>query len=227
MRPRWRDSFAPFRRCCVTAKSLAYHDRSDGGLAVCALEMAFAGRCGFDIDLAALGVNDESGAVAALFAEELGAVLQVAEADAAMVRARFADVGLGAYVHDLGIPQQQRRVDVQSRPHDLARCRRRGVATSLGGNQLSHAADARRSRLRGRRVRAHFCGRSRHARNAHVRSGRRRGSAVREPWRAPACRGVARAGCEQPSRNGRGVRSCRLRSRRRAHVRSARESPER
>ena len=77
-------------------KVLAYHDRSDGGLAVCALEMAFAGRCGFDIDLAALGVTDESGAVAALFAEELGAVLQVAEADVAMVRARFAAVGLGA-----------------------------------------------------------------------------------------------------------------------------------
>lgn len=90
-------------------KVLAYHDRSDGGLAVCALEMAFAGRCGFDIDLAALGVEDEAGAVAALFAEELGAVLQVAEADVATVRARFTEAGLGDHVHDLGMPQQERR----------------------------------------------------------------------------------------------------------------------
>ena len=31
---------------------LAYHDRSDGGLLITLLEMAFAGRCGLDIELA-------------------------------------------------------------------------------------------------------------------------------------------------------------------------------
>ena len=30
---------------------LAYHDRSDGGLFTTLCEMAFAGRCGLDIDL--------------------------------------------------------------------------------------------------------------------------------------------------------------------------------
>ena len=51
----------------------AYHDRSDGGLVTTLCEMAFAGRCGLDIDIAALGED----AVAALFAEELGAVVQI------------------------------------------------------------------------------------------------------------------------------------------------------
>ena len=52
---------------------LAYHDRSDGGLWATVAEMAFAGRTGVDIDLTALG-NDS---IAALFSEELGAVVQV------------------------------------------------------------------------------------------------------------------------------------------------------
>jgi phosphoribosylformylglycinamidine synthase len=87
-------------------KVVAYHDRSDGGLIVCALEMAFAGRCGLDIDLAALGVTGEADGIAAAFSEELGAVLQVTEADVADVRRRFADAGLADHVHDIGAPQQ-------------------------------------------------------------------------------------------------------------------------
>jgi phosphoribosylformylglycinamidine synthase len=54
---------------------LAYHDRSDGGLFVTVVEMAFAGRCGVDVEFAARD------AVAALFSEELGAVLQVRDTE--------------------------------------------------------------------------------------------------------------------------------------------------
>jgi phosphoribosylformylglycinamidine synthase len=59
---------------------LAYHDRSDGGLAVTLTEMAFAGHCGVDVNI---GMKDPSelgnkaAALAALFAEEPGVVLQV------------------------------------------------------------------------------------------------------------------------------------------------------
>ena len=53
---------------------LAYHDRSDGGLLVTLLEMAFAGRCGLQVDL---DVSPDQ-ANARLFSEEAGAVLQVA-----------------------------------------------------------------------------------------------------------------------------------------------------
>ena len=77
----------------------AYHDRSDGGLAACVLEMAFAGRAGFDIDLDPLGPDP----VAALFCEEPGAVLQVRDADLAAVRAAFdAEPSLAPCVHRIG-----------------------------------------------------------------------------------------------------------------------------
>jgi phosphoribosylformylglycinamidine synthase len=52
---------------------LAYHDRSDGGLFATICEMAFAGRTGVRIELDDLGRDP----LAALFSEELGAVLQV------------------------------------------------------------------------------------------------------------------------------------------------------
>ncbi|BAN97473.1 phosphoribosylformylglycinamidine synthase [Plautia stali symbiont] len=62
-------------------KLLAYHDRSDGGLLVTLAEMAFTGHCGIEADIAALS----SDALAALFTEELGAVLQINTADRAAV----------------------------------------------------------------------------------------------------------------------------------------------
>ena len=42
---------------------LAYHDRSDGGLLVTLLEMAFAGRCGLDVNIAGVGDEDTGGVV--------------------------------------------------------------------------------------------------------------------------------------------------------------------
>ena len=52
---------------------LAGHDRSDGGLVTTVLEMAFAGNCGLDLDIA--GSADP---IAVLFAEELGLVVECA-----------------------------------------------------------------------------------------------------------------------------------------------------
>ncbi|WP_421506756.1 phosphoribosylformylglycinamidine synthase [Erwinia rhapontici] len=79
-------------------KLLAYHDRSDGGLLVTLAEMAFTGHCGVDVNIAALG----SDSLAALFNEELGAVIQVAAADRAAVEQVFAAHGLADCVHVLG-----------------------------------------------------------------------------------------------------------------------------
>jgi phosphoribosylformylglycinamidine synthase len=64
---------------------LAYHDRSDGGVFVTLAEMAFAGRCGIDVDL-----GEARNAAAALFSEELGAVIQVREDDLDAVRELLA-----------------------------------------------------------------------------------------------------------------------------------------
>lgn len=63
---------------------LAYHDRSDGGLIACACEMAFAGRTGVTIDAGAIAAEDRA-LTAALFAEELGALIQVRTSEAARV----------------------------------------------------------------------------------------------------------------------------------------------
>ncbi len=80
-------------------KLLAYHDRSDGGLFVTVCEMAFAGATGVRLELPA-----GRDAVAAAFAEELGAVVQVRESECQSVLARFADAGLGECVRVLGAP---------------------------------------------------------------------------------------------------------------------------
>nr|WP_296750831.1 phosphoribosylformylglycinamidine synthase [Thioalkalivibrio sp.] len=71
----------------------AYHDRSDGGLIVTLLEMAFAGRCGLDITVPAADA-----ALPWLFNEELGAVVQLAPGAEAEVREAFAALGLQAHV---------------------------------------------------------------------------------------------------------------------------------
>ncbi len=77
---------------------LAYHDRSDGGLIVTLLEMAFAGHCGLNIDLAQV----PGSGLARLFSEEAGAVLQVARGDLAALQARAQELGLADCLHPIG-----------------------------------------------------------------------------------------------------------------------------
>ncbi len=81
---------------------LAYHDRSDGGLFVTLAEMAFGGRCGMKIDIARLANNGDT--LAALFAEELGAVVQVADDDVCEVRKIVDKHGVAEIFHELGRP---------------------------------------------------------------------------------------------------------------------------
>ena len=77
---------------------LAYHDRSDGGLIITLLEMAFAGHCGLNIDITQLGDN----LLSTLFTEELGCVIQVADTAMTEVNECLATYGLSEYVYDLG-----------------------------------------------------------------------------------------------------------------------------
>ncbi len=79
---------------------LAYHDRSDGGLLAAAAEMAFAGNCGLRLDIATLG-NDP---LAAMFNEELGALIQVPAEKLEHVQTAFAKAGLQDCLHTLGVP---------------------------------------------------------------------------------------------------------------------------
>jgi phosphoribosylformylglycinamidine synthase len=91
-------AFDAVQRLNGEGKLLAYHDRSDGGLLATLCEMAFAGHCGVDVALDELGDDP----VAALFAEELGIVLQVREGELAAVRKALSDAKLT--VAELGAP---------------------------------------------------------------------------------------------------------------------------
>ncbi|MBA3928674.1 MAG: phosphoribosylformylglycinamidine synthase [Xanthomonas sp.] len=81
---RLRDFFHLIADAREAGLLLAYHDRSDGGAFAALCEMAFASHRGLDINLDGWGDD----AFRTLFAEELGAVVQVADED----RAAFADL---------------------------------------------------------------------------------------------------------------------------------------
>jgi phosphoribosylformylglycinamidine synthase len=79
---------------------LAYHDRSDGGLFVTLVEMAFAGHCGLAIELGESLSNDAL--LAELFSEELGAVVQIKAEDHDKARNIFSANGLTDAVRPIG-----------------------------------------------------------------------------------------------------------------------------
>ncbi|EJD02923.1 phosphoribosylformylglycinamidin [Fomitiporia mediterranea MF3/22] len=80
---------------------LAYHDRSDGGLFTTLAEMCFAGRVGAEIFLDAIPGSEAP--LAALFNEELGAVMQVRRSDVDKLQSVFTSAGLPAgAIHAIG-----------------------------------------------------------------------------------------------------------------------------
>jgi phosphoribosylformylglycinamidine synthase len=84
---------------------LAYHDIGDGGLFVTVCEMAFASRCGIALELDA---GDDP--LPALFAEEIGAVVQVAAGAAAQVVSAARAAGIQARI--VGRPQADGRIRI-------------------------------------------------------------------------------------------------------------------
>ncbi|SEI77826.1 phosphoribosylformylglycinamidine synthase [Allopseudospirillum japonicum] len=87
--------FKVLRTLRQQGKVQAYHDRSDGGLWACVAEMAFAGHVGVDIDLSTWAATPDQ-ALAALFNEEIGVVIQIKQADLAATLTCLADAGLAA-----------------------------------------------------------------------------------------------------------------------------------
>jgi phosphoribosylformylglycinamidine synthase len=82
---------------------LAYHDRSDGGVITTLLEMAFAGHCGLELHLDGWA----EATLRALFSEELGAVVQVAEANREAFEALLVKFGLAGISHRIGRPKEK------------------------------------------------------------------------------------------------------------------------
>ncbi len=113
--------FATIQHLKRAGMILAYHDRSDGGLFATVCEMSFAGHVGVSLNLDTLCydplMNDVDGIerfpeiidgrmrdrmIAALFNEELGAVIQVLLDDRATVMHALREAGLGACSHVVG-----------------------------------------------------------------------------------------------------------------------------
>jgi phosphoribosylformylglycinamidine synthase len=86
--------------------ALAWHDVSDGGLAVTLAEMALAGHCGVQVTLRG------GDPLTALFAEEPGGVVQIAERDWPAVQALVAEHGLQGHVRVLGRATPEARFQV-------------------------------------------------------------------------------------------------------------------
>jgi phosphoribosylformylglycinamidine synthase len=87
----------------------AYHDRSDGGLFVTLLEMAFAGHCGLDIALP----RERGSALAQLFAEEPGVVIQLLADDEPAFLEVLARHGLAGAALYLGAPVSELRLQIR------------------------------------------------------------------------------------------------------------------
>jgi len=93
--------FAAIQELMTAGQLLAYHDRSDGGLITTLCEMAFAGRCGLSLSF---DDQSDSDLRALLFAEEPGAVVQVADSNLADVMECFDRYGLQGLVTIIGKP---------------------------------------------------------------------------------------------------------------------------
>lgn len=89
---------------------IAYHDRSDGGLFATLCEMAFAGHTGIIVDIDALGRD----AVASLFNEELGAVLQVPRARRDGIVGALNKAGLRRQTHVIGTINDDNNISILS-----------------------------------------------------------------------------------------------------------------
>jgi phosphoribosylformylglycinamidine synthase len=100
--------FAALRELKDRKLLLAYHDRSDGGVLITVLEMAFAARCGLAIDL-----GQVADPIAACFAEELGAVLQVPASRSPEALTVLARHGLAPLTRDIGEPRAGADVQVR------------------------------------------------------------------------------------------------------------------
>src|SRR5476651_1205655 len=116
----------------AAGKLLAYHDRSDGGLWATVCEMAFAGHVGvsLNVDMLILDPSHESDygdakdwakqtsgrredrTIRALFAEELGGVIQVPLADRDAVLAVLREHGLSACSEVIGKPNERDAIEI-------------------------------------------------------------------------------------------------------------------
>ena len=98
---------------------LSYHDRSDGGLLATVAEMAFAGRKGVNLVLNDIAGPDRDSQFAALFAEELGAVIEVTPEQLPWVLKTLEDYRLSDLCHPVGGTTAGQQLTIQHKTETL------------------------------------------------------------------------------------------------------------
>ena len=93
-------------------KILAYHDRSDGGLIVTLAECMFASHVGLTVDLE-VG-SDHNRQLAALFSEELGAVIQIDNSAELEVHSILESYGLADCARKIGCLNDKGTLEISS-----------------------------------------------------------------------------------------------------------------
>lgn len=128
---RFKRFFALIQRFNREGRILAYHDRADGGLIVTLAEMAFAGRCGLDVDVDELRYHRQhddimedvenapdprepytSRLFGILFNEELGAVLQLRRQDTGAFLQACIEADLRDECFVIGQPNRKDRLRI-------------------------------------------------------------------------------------------------------------------
>ena len=89
----------------------SYHDRSDGGLIITLLEMAFAGRVGLDVNLSYLPGADP---LSMLFSEELGVVLQIDSVHTDQVVNTLKSHGLDQLIYPVATLRDDHRIRISA-----------------------------------------------------------------------------------------------------------------
>ena len=109
-----RDGFQAIQQLMKEGLLTAYHDRSDGGLIVSLLEMAFASRCGLQVDLASLiSEQTDEALYHACFNEELGVVLQVNNWHLEQVMSVLNKYRVSEFCHKIGTAQAGEQIHLQ------------------------------------------------------------------------------------------------------------------
>lgn len=101
---------------------VAYHDRADGGLASTAAEMMFASRLGMTLDLTSL--TKDADLFAALFNEELGALMQVPTDKVDRVVEVMREAGLTSICHFVGEVTNDDTLTIKANDTEVAKLAR-------------------------------------------------------------------------------------------------------
>ncbi|MCP4886353.1 MAG: phosphoribosylformylglycinamidine synthase, partial [Planctomycetaceae bacterium] len=126
--------FCAMQALIADEQILAYHDKGDGGVLITLLEMAFAGQVGLDIQIELCLARSDL--MAALFNEELGAVIQVRTTALNRVLDCFATYDLAEHCHVIGQITKDDRIRLHQADTLLAQWSRTDLRQVWG--EVSH-----------------------------------------------------------------------------------------